>query len=282
MDRVWATITNPDALRINEEWAGHPGTLVKAYPAQGTEGHRVAVQMTAQGSCDATVKGWKLTDDGKLMAPPSPSSDAEPMCMLGHTTSGATNGLFGCPPATTNGGGGRPGGQGPPPHCLSAMSGRVAKDRHGFGTGSPTDPLAATTLIGNCPTPPSSRSRAMTASSMAAAPPAKPIPNTTTFTLSDDGVLKAGSGVCITTAVVPGPQLWYKPLLNGRAAILVVNVMTIPQKLRVAVEDVPGFKCSATPCPLRDVWAQTNSTVGGDGTIPFSLAPHQSAYYILG
>ena len=35
MDRVWDTITNTDALAINAAWAGHPGTLVKTYPATG-------------------------------------------------------------------------------------------------------------------------------------------------------------------------------------------------------------------------------------------------------
>ena len=84
MDRVWPTITNPDALMVNEQWAGHPGTLVKAYPAMG-----VAVQMTAQADCDAAIKGWKLTDDGKLVAPASSGAHGDQaMCMIGHTTSG--------------------------------------------------------------------------------------------------------------------------------------------------------------------------------------------------
>lgn len=84
MDRVWPTITNPDALMVNEQWAGHPGTLIKAYPAMG-----VAVQMTAQADCDAAIKGWKLTDDGKLVAPASSGAYGnQAMCMIGHTTSG--------------------------------------------------------------------------------------------------------------------------------------------------------------------------------------------------
>lgn len=35
MDRIWTTITNKDALAINNAWVGHPGTLVKSYPATG-------------------------------------------------------------------------------------------------------------------------------------------------------------------------------------------------------------------------------------------------------
>eukprot|EP00428_Durinskia_dybowskii_P051098 CAMPEP_0170325158 /NCGR_PEP_ID=MMETSP0116_2-20130129/63439_1 /TAXON_ID=400756 /ORGANISM="Durinskia baltica, Strain CSIRO CS-38" /LENGTH=55 /DNA_ID=CAMNT_0010578181 /DNA_START=136 /DNA_END=300 /DNA_ORIENTATION=- len=37
MDRVWPTITNLDALAVNEAWAGLPGTLVKSYPAAGLD-----------------------------------------------------------------------------------------------------------------------------------------------------------------------------------------------------------------------------------------------------
>ena len=31
MDRIWSTITNTDALAINNAWVGHPGTLVREY-----------------------------------------------------------------------------------------------------------------------------------------------------------------------------------------------------------------------------------------------------------
>ncbi|CAK0910657.1 unnamed protein product [Prorocentrum cordatum] len=37
MDRVWPTITNPDALAVNDAWAGHPGTLIKSYVADGDD-----------------------------------------------------------------------------------------------------------------------------------------------------------------------------------------------------------------------------------------------------
>ena len=49
MDRVWPTITNADALAVSEAWAGHPGTLIRSYPASGHAGYQV-VQMNCTTS----------------------------------------------------------------------------------------------------------------------------------------------------------------------------------------------------------------------------------------
>jgi hypothetical protein len=69
MDRVWSTITNPDALSINKQWVGHPGTLVKAYPAISPD--KMAIQTTCSSGTvggSGSGVGWSLKD-GKLIAP---------------------------------------------------------------------------------------------------------------------------------------------------------------------------------------------------------------------
>eukprot|EP01046_Picozoa_sp_COSAG06_P036921 COSAG06_NODE_4120_length_4550_cov_1.804314_4_plen_356_part_00 len=125
MDRIWPTITNADALAINDAWAGLPGTLVKTYPST----HPEAPFMLDQGVCDGSKHsiGWQLDDNGKLHTPTparpfdgsnmdefrrhissSSSSDAtidDGLCLDGNAKSGpagqSTSGLVSCPPPTT-------------------------------------------------------------------------------------------------------------------------------------------------------------------------------------
>lgn len=35
VDRVWPIITNTDALSVNQQWAGHPGTLIRSWQSTG-------------------------------------------------------------------------------------------------------------------------------------------------------------------------------------------------------------------------------------------------------
>lgn len=88
MDRVWPIITNVDALAVSKAWAGHPGTLIKVYPAVG-QGLQVV-----QGVCDGTARtlGWRF-ENGSLVAP-MVDGMALPHCVR----SGAEG--F-CPPPTT-------------------------------------------------------------------------------------------------------------------------------------------------------------------------------------
>merc|ERR1719272_220605 len=53
MDRVWPTITNLDALSVNEQWAGHPGTLVRSYPASGLSTQMVTQVVATPGAFTA-------------------------------------------------------------------------------------------------------------------------------------------------------------------------------------------------------------------------------------
>ena len=99
MDRVWPTITNRDMIAINQAWAGLPGTLVRAYGADGP----AAPLQAAVGACDgsAAARGWAFHANGSVTAP------AGSGCM---TTGGQPN----CPPPTM----GDPEG----PYCGFAVS----------------------------------------------------------------------------------------------------------------------------------------------------------------
>lgn len=46
--KVWDTITNPHALAVNAEWVGHPGTLVRSYPATGVEASQIGQAFRAR------------------------------------------------------------------------------------------------------------------------------------------------------------------------------------------------------------------------------------------
>ena len=151
------TITNADALAINHDWVGHPGTLVKAYPAVGLG----SVRMATQASCGANgTTGWKLTDAGQLQA--SVDGGAA-LCLLGSQNYGPANNAISCPPATTQSGltqcgnalfdcsqtAGKwalntdPGNStlswtrkaGDKPLCLTARAGHTAPDRSASGPG---------------------------------------------------------------------------------------------------------------------------------------------------
>eukprot|EP00039_Didymoeca_costata_P027722 m.19038 g.19038 ORF g.19038 m.19038 type:complete len:663 (-) comp6470_c0_seq1:97-2085(-) len=99
MDRVWSTITNTDALAINDAWAGLPGTLVKSYPSTDPS----VPFVVDQGPCDgsAATLGWHL-DSGKLYAP-GEQNKTQPQCL--GTQSGPigqdAGGILSCPPPTT-------------------------------------------------------------------------------------------------------------------------------------------------------------------------------------
>ena len=112
----------------------------------------------------------------------------------------------------------------------------------------------------------------------------KPPQNTSTFSITNNGNLKVGTGVCIGVGDAPGIQLWSKPMAEGKVAFLVLNPLSIPQKLAMPLGDVPG-SCGSSGaevgagCALRDVWAGTDAPA--DGALDVALAPHESRVYIL-
>lgn len=89
VDRIWNTVTNTDALSVSEAWAGHPGTLMKAYLASGQGFHVV------QSSCDGSqaTRGWRFYAGGALVAPQLDSM-VFPQCLAEPAASA-------CPPPTS-------------------------------------------------------------------------------------------------------------------------------------------------------------------------------------
>jgi len=304
MDRVWSTITNPDALAINLEWAGHPGTLVKAYPATTS---LTGVKMLTQGPCDgsATRSGWTLTSTGKLLAPAADhgGGSSPPLCLLGASTVSNTPQLT-CVPATTRSGVTQCGGiiancsdasgvwrfssdmmtggnsslqfvakAGAPAKCLAVRPGLASTMR--TSENHAPNPLAWTSGLTNCPAS------------------GKPLPNTSTITLNAKGELVAGypgasTATCLGVSTAPGVQLWSKPLMKGRVAVLLLNPLDLTQTLTVPLVDISGNLSDAcaggrdgtTTCTVRDVWTQSEAPLAG-GTITATLAPHQSAYFLI-
>ena len=261
MDRVWPWITNPDMLSISHAWAGHPGTLVKAYPSAG-----LPIRMATLGpSCSASgFAGWALKN-GSLIAPPAAAAAAggsgsavegEQQCMVGLQHSGIVNeDAFSCPPATTaskvapqcgnmlfncSAVGGfwtlkssgelawaPQAGDLESEKCLAITPGIVATDRNGSKA---SDPAAAAMKFGSC-----------VAAGKTAAPAAS-------FTLAG-GALKVGTGECLGAGDAPGLQLWAKPMAAAggsyKLAFLVLNPLSIPQTLSLPLADLLGNPCMA-------------------------------------
>jgi hypothetical protein len=98
MDRIWPTITNPDALMINDAWLGHPGTLVKSYPSGNSSAELMLNQAACTGGADTT--GWKLTAMGKLKSPDGLHCLDGAQVRRSGPTGQSTSGMVSCPPPT--------------------------------------------------------------------------------------------------------------------------------------------------------------------------------------
>merc|ERR1712093_668646 len=84
MDRVWPIITNQEALAVSSAWHGHPGTLIRTYPASNSSVQVGVVE------CDAGAV-WKFAD-GKLHV--QAAAGSVDRCLLAGKSG------F-CPPPTT-------------------------------------------------------------------------------------------------------------------------------------------------------------------------------------
>jgi hypothetical protein len=115
-------------------------------------------------------------------------------------------------------------------------------------------PKAATTAVGGCPG-------------------GKNIPNTSSFTFTAAGEIKSGSGVCLFARTLYGPQLWAKPLSDGKVAVLVVNLIEDDQTFALPLMDVPGLDCKGS-CSVRDVWDRKDLPAAVDGHVPIQLRGH--------
>lgn len=136
--------------------------------------------------------------------------------------------------------------------CLSAM---LSAPVGGFYGG----PKASLTKLGNCPN--------------------KNVPNTSSFTLTATGELRAGTGSCIAARPLYGPQLWAKPLPSSKVAVLVININEVTEDFKLPLSDVPWLTCG-TSCKVRDVWQQKDLAPQAD-FVQMTLREHQSGFFIL-
>lgn len=280
MDRVWATITNKDALDVNDAWVGQPGTLVKSYPAEGSD----VLMRVGQAPCDGRPQtlGWRL-EDGKLLAP------GEPVLCLGtdHGPPGQdTMQMSTCPPPTRHfsasgcghllGNCSHVGGEWTHNSTTGVLQWQKTQSGVALGAGqcltsrlpAPVGgffggPRAANTAVGSCP------------------PPGKVASNESFFTFMPKGELRVENGVCLAAEPIYGPQLWSKPLPGGRVAVLVINLAEQVQRFSLPFQDVPSLACSGQPCAIRDVWKQKDLP-GRRNNLPMRLRQHESGFFIIG
>jgi len=267
MDRIWTTITNQDALYINDAWAGMPGTLVKSYLATDS-----SVPFSVdQAECDGSPQtlGWVLKDK-RLLAPHCP------FCL------DTTNSLTGqCPPPTrrfkfsscgnlfincsrVTGTWEHDNTTGllrwhskllsGPPKCLTA---KPPAPVGGFYGG----PVAASTTLGACPWG------------------ARKIPKISSFSFTAKGELRTASGMCLVARRLYGAQLWSKPLPGGKVAVLVINMLEQHQTFDMPLADVPDINCSSD-CIVRDVWKR-QERLHHAPYLHMQLRGHESAFFII-
>lgn len=298
VDRVWDTITNPHALAVNAEWVGHPGTLVRSYPATGVEASQIG-----QAVCGGRQpqQGWRLW--GGFLVAPGSAPDAM-LCVDPSTPLPDEPQVYAnpCPPPTTGGGQvdcgltvvncSRARGNwtyegargllmwqaqlGDKPRCLSATPQELTQ----------VSRLAPSAWARTARRPPwqlevGDGRRSPATVQLVDCPEAGKPPQPSSVFVLDEALrlrVRREASVCLTVAPMNGVQLWAKPLSGGKVAALLVNVLRVPQALSVPLADVPGLR--GEDCSGFDVWRQRAVELPGRG-INVSLASHESAFLIL-
>jgi len=303
MDRIWSTITNKDALAINNAWTGHPGTLVKSYRGTGE-----AVPLTVdQAPCNGQPEslGWTLLD-GQLSPPPAVGARSATVCLgtdsgpEGQTTAGESS----CPPPTTRFGGSGCGsvfadckkqaGKGAwthntttgvlmfqPSKAAAAAAAAQGTFKSSTGTGT-TDPTKPQCLRAEPPAGVGGFYGGPKAANTApgGCPGGKgAVANTSSFTFTSKGEIQVGTGVCLVARTLYGAQLWTKPLPGGKVAVLVVNIGEVSQAFNLPMADVPSLDCTR-PCTVRDVWDQKDLPPVTT-QLQMQLRSHESAFFII-
>ena len=88
---------------------------------------------------------------------------------------------------------------------------------------------------------------------------------------------------------VPASQSWYKPLPGGAVALFITNNgVAAPADVSVPLSALPAgaLPCAAAAaagaCPVYDVWRQAQSAPVTGSFDVAALAPHDSAFVVLG
>lgn len=289
VDRIWPTITNQDAERVNRAWAGRPGTLIRSYPADPSEcsgstasGSCIRVGQSACDGSTATV-GWVLNDQHQLQAPIKGAA-GEALCLT-TSSDGAQAWPFTSPVPTSQGkyngvlvevGVG---------NLLADCSSPQAKGNWSFNSTNKALQLSSGNSVKCLSAKPADFNTGAffggakpSVTQVDQCPGAQPA-NTTQIQLSSKGELKVGDGsVCISAVPLYGLQLWSKPLGNGSVATLILNLLEANQTGSVPLADVPGVGVDYKHA--LDIWATKTSELTKP-QLDVSLRPHQSAFFIL-
>ena len=298
MDRIWPTISNPEALAVNDAWFEKPGTLVRSYLSTGN-----AVTYTADHApCNAIppsaiAKGWSLDVESGALSIAAPVTGTAAAVDYSYTPrtlclgtllapSGQKLQYDGCPPPTTHF----------PSHGCGVLLGECASIK-----GKWAHNVSRGTLAFNA-----SNAKATDKPKCLNAKPSKPVggfyggpmPQSTamggckttpdgvsTFAFSKNGELIAGTGECVIARPLYGPQLWAKPVGKSKIAAFVLNLIVDAQSFALPLADVPGLTaCSVGTYGVRDVWNQKDlpdvPAVKG-ASIAMELRGHQSSFYII-
>ena len=276
-------ITNPEALAVNQAWAGHPGGLV--WSGLGGALGFPAARVCASNNAALKQKGWSMhqvstANASQLVAPGGgclrvqgggfPGGAGGTVIVDCNTTDGAQ--LFQVVPQNHGENYGLPelGGLSPSPsssalqlrnggHCVDVHSGGPIVWMYGC-TGSPNDLFTL---------------------------------NTQNKTLS---VAVGVDGLCVgVEAADPAGatfastlQAWAKPLKNGHGvAVLLINPDTKPHDFAVPLYTLPldgnGFNLTTAALSVRDIWARADvaDMPAGTKAITKTVGPMDSVFLRL-
>lgn len=65
--RVWPIISNKEAIAVNQNWAGHPGMLVRSWNPSSSNSTTGYVWGVTCNSSDSTQKGWAYDSSAKTL-----------------------------------------------------------------------------------------------------------------------------------------------------------------------------------------------------------------------
>ena len=254
--RVWPIVSNREAIRINQQWIGHPGRLVKTWDPSAPPVSWAAGRGVYNVSCEATdgsQLGWSYDAStstlrfGKDKCLDPAAADNRQIWVSDCDNTSKQMWRWG--PRAGVGDFAELYRWGNRSDSTAALSVPGAQNSVGFGRKGSTDP--------------------------------------TTFRINPDGQLQVNRTrqplSCLAARAInpigPGMtyELWTKPLADGSHAVLLVNNGE-PANVTYGLRDL-GLSGAWT---VRDVWAQTNAGhISGVGSRTVALGVHASALHVL-
>ena len=260
-------ITNAEAIAVNQQWAGHPGRLVRTWPNAGPNSTAPSGYAWGEAcsAADATQRGWAFDDaSGHLTAPSG--------ACLAHSTADYGDTALEELPCTTGGDRGYGHGDGGGKNqqwkrdgasLVDAATGKNCLDLFG-GQACASAPRAN---LYKCNGGKNQQ-----------------------WNVTADGQLVNGCGACIGSKPTPPPgasrgggganevQLWAKPQPGKAVAALVINNSPTPYTARIELAAL-GIKAGAAR--VRDIWAKADAGTTTGAFLLSTVAAYDSAFLLF-